>query len=426
MKIWSKFSRSPVTMLLLIGLAMVFGGTHFTNAEDPRSIGESMRAWGCLTELAWVSTYLPEREVPFEGLHGPFELWDGQWWRIPLSNLHHGDFLHLFLNCLVLASFGPLLERVWGSGRYFLFLTAAAFISFLPEVLAGEYPIGISGVCCAIYGALWGVRPRYPQIARWITDEHIAATMLTLVIMIVLTDLEVLRIANLAHFTGLAYGWLMGSAAVWLASRPWLLFWNVVLCHGLLVIPYWLAVHPEWNGRYHWYLATRGDDHRPRLIPDLVELQRAVRCDPSLAGAWLMLAEQELQGDQPLVAWEDLLNGLSHQPTDSGLWKLTRRVWRRLVVSDQRQLAIDIVEQQFGELTSNWLDQIRQIQPPPLLIAPEQPPRLPADEVAERPRRQAWEPPLDPYWWHAPPNDPERSHRIPADDPRSAREGELL
>lgn len=426
MRIWTRIARTPITMLLLIGLAVVFLGTHIPGEEDTRLLGERRRAWGSLEELSWVPVHWRGVEQPIEGLSGPFELWDGQWWRIPLSTLHHANLLHLFLNSLFVATYGPLLERLWGGGRYLLFMMAAAFVSALPSVLFGDCGMGYSGVCCAIYGALWGIRYHYPHVLRILTDEHIAAMMLALVIMLVISELGVIPIDNLAHFTGLAYGWLVGTAVTWPSRQPWLMRGIVVLSHGLLMVPLWFAVHPEGNGSYHWYLATRGEDHRPRRTVDIVELRRAVECDPTLAGAWQMLAEQELQSDQPLLAWQDLLAGLAHQPADTGLWHLSRRIWRRLAVSPQRDEAITVAERQFGDRAQLWLDQIRELRVPPLLIAPDQPPQLPADSVAERPARLPWEPPPDPYWWRKPLDDPTRTHSIPAEDPHSAREGELL
>jgi len=426
MKIWKRIGRTPLTMLLLIGLATVFMGTHAPGENERQSPADSRRAWGCLEALVWVPSHVTLSTEPLTDLSGPFDLWDGQWWRIPLSTYHHANLLHLFLNSLFLATYGALLERLWGSGRYLLFNIAAAVASSLPTVLLGDYGIGYSGVCCAIYGALWGARYQYPHLLRLITDEHIAAMLLALVMLLILSELGLMPVDNLAHFTGLAYGWLIGMAVTLPTRQPWLMRGNMVLAHGLLAVPLWYAVHPEWNGSYHWYLATRGADHRPRRTVDIIELRRAVACDPSLAGAWQMLAEQELHSDQPLLAWQDLLAGLAHQPTDARLWNLTRRVWRRLSVSPQRDDAVAIAERQFGDRTSIWLDQIRELRRPPLLIAPDQPPRLPPEEVAEQPTRQPWVAPDDPYWWRRSLDSPERTRSIPADDPRSAREGESL
>ncbi len=33
-------------------------------------------------------------------LKGPFDLWDGEVWRIPVSTFHHGNFIHLVFNVL--------------------------------------------------------------------------------------------------------------------------------------------------------------------------------------------------------------------------------------------------------------------------------------------------------------------------------------
>ncbi|MBI1346626.1 rhomboid family intramembrane serine protease [bacterium] len=427
MNVWRRIYRTPVTTLVLVVLAAVYAGTHPWGDVDARTVGELRRQWGCVENLTWVPQSLPhDYSIPLTNLEGPFELWDGEWWRIPLCTLHHGDLLHLLLNSLFIATYGALFERIWGSGRYLLFMIAASVVSSLPSTLLAVYGIGFSGVCCAIYGALWGGRERDPRLTRIMTDENISAVMLILVVMLVATELELVRIDNLAHFTGIAYGWLIGMATAWQVRRPWLLWLNVVLSHWLLIIPMWYAVHPEWNGSYHWYLATRGDDHRPRLTVDVVELRKAVKRDPTLAGAWQMLAEQELQSSETLLAWQDLIAGLDHSPTDAGLWGLSRKIWRRLAVSEQRAEAIEIINRQFGKQATIWLEEIRRIRTPPLLIAPDQPPHIPTDELAERPIRQPWQPPIDPYWWYTAPNGAEHSHPVPPDDIHSALEGELL
>src|SRR5690606_21738384 len=49
--------------------------------------------------------------VDGEVLFGPFDLWDGQWWRIPISGFHHAGFVHLIVNCLSMVTLGQLLER---------------------------------------------------------------------------------------------------------------------------------------------------------------------------------------------------------------------------------------------------------------------------------------------------------------------------
>lgn len=86
---------------------------------------------------------------------GPFDLWGGQWWRIPVCSFHHGDLFHILCNMAAVWFLSPWLERRFGALWMTLFILSASAVSLLPEFLVGNNAIGYSGVICAIFGALW-------------------------------------------------------------------------------------------------------------------------------------------------------------------------------------------------------------------------------------------------------------------------------
>jgi membrane associated rhomboid family serine protease len=418
MGFWRRVARAPVTAGVLL-LLIVIGAMTMTWIEGEEAPW-SRRALGTAERLTWVTHYPDRAEIWHPELYGPFDLWSGEWWRVPVANLHHADWFHLLLNGLFVWSYGAFLERQWGSWRTLVFSIGAGLVALPSEYLVESYAIGYSGVCCAIYGALWGMRERRPAVADVITNDNLVITMLLLVGMVVLTELDVFRIANLAHFTGLGYGWLVGKvvATPWRAPRA--VMTGFVLAHGLLVIPYWAVVHPFWIGRYHWYLATLDERGRAKEPDDLDRIRRALAWDPSLGPLRLRLAELELLDENPLQAWSQLLQGLKYEPTHQELWETTRRLWRRLVVSPQRAEAERLLTEVFGTDAETWRREIRRDNTPPLLIAPDRPP----PEITPAPAAVTpvpWSPSPDPWWWRDLPRSVE-----PLTPPDAAVEGETL
>lgn len=420
MGVLARAYRSPMTTFMLIVLSTVFAGTEAWS-ETEQSF-DLRRTWGVVARLTWVNTTADRSEIWFEELYGPFQLWDGEWWRIPLSAFHHNGFSHLFLNSLFLAVYGAILEEHWGSLRYACFLCGALLVSLLTEFLLEHYALGFSGVGCAIFGALCALRPVSPRIAGRLSPEHVAGMLTLLVILWLWTEIGVLSIANVAHLTGLVYGWLAGTVASTSWSRPWLAVVAFAFAHALLIGPYWLAMHPVWNGRYHWYLATRGPGGKPQNPADTDLLRKAVARDPSLSEVWILLGEDAQRQQRSLDGWRDVLRGLQHSPTNPDLLQAARKLWRRLAVTGDRAAAESAVTDAFGARANVWLKQFRRISPPPLLIAPDRPPRLP-EKIEEELVTPEWTEAYDLWWWRA---DPTRTRPIPHDDPRSASEGELM
>ena len=66
-------------------LAQSWEGQHFRDVQ---------REWGANTTLQVFAIKGDRREAVDAELNGPFDLWDGQWWRIPISAFHHADIAH--------------------------------------------------------------------------------------------------------------------------------------------------------------------------------------------------------------------------------------------------------------------------------------------------------------------------------------------
>lgn len=412
--------RAPVTTLTSIILVMVFLATHRPWLDAP-PVHDLRRTWGAVEILTWVQTDGTRYEYVNRDLSGPFDVWDGAWWRVPLSTLHHANLWHLLLNVSGLVVFGPWLEVRWGTGKYSVFLVASALVSLVPEYLLGHYALGFSGVCCAVFGSLWKLREQDPDLELQLTEEVVFWMIGGLIAMWALTVVNVVSIANGAHFAGLAYGYLTAT----ISPRSWMARSAYLISHLLLIPAYGCIIHPVWNGKYHLYQADVYRLRDSQNSPDTKRLHWALQCDPQLTGVWRILAREKVRQGKLLDGWQLLLRGLKYNPSSEALWQDARRLWRRMAATDLRESALSICGELFGAESSVWLAEIRRVVPPPILIAPDRPVEPTSLDVQRQEHTLlSWEPPPDDRWgrWSEqpalPPVDPA--------DPRSAVEGELL
>jgi rhomboid protease GluP len=350
----SPFRTAPVITECLVVCAALFIVCQL-NSVDGIKFRDAQRFWGAVVER----TALPPAgapEVLGTELHGPFDLWAGEWWRIPVSAFHHAHLLHLLMNCVFAWDLGRRLEKRWGSVRFFLFMVPAVTLPLLLEILAGNIPVGFSGAICAMLGA---------QIALQnlgCAEEDIPEGTLLFSLGVILagipaTGFGLLPLANLAHVSGVVYGALVA----WLCCGPWsnivLIRLAVVAAHLMIWPAVEFAMHPFTNGRYLWYRV----DHDPQVPPDQRTplLERAIQLDPSLTGIWLRLIEQQMIESHFPEAWKLAIEGLSSNPSSTELMEAARRVWRRLAHGPQRDAAEQELRTVFGERSTAWLTQIR-------------------------------------------------------------------
>lgn len=348
---WAAFLRPwrrlPVTSGVIALCAALFLIVEWDRTATGGDWEAELRRWGGVAPQEY-SQQVGPLLIREPELRGPFDLWSGEWWRVPVSALHHANLLHLLTNCLSLWALGLLLEPRLGRGRYLLFLIAAATISMLPEFMRGQYAVGISGAICAMFGMLLVVRRRDPIVATVLTDSVVWFAFAWLIGGIILTMLEIVPMANAAHFTGLAYGWLAGQVVFgrWAHRRlPRFLF---LAGHLALLPAFWYVTHPIGNGSYHWYLAYRDPERQ------MTHLQRAVEVDPTLDRVWGQLALQQIQQGNKLAAWRTALAALDGNRFNERLVRFTRAVWDSLQTREERRQARDELQQRFGDEIDAW------------------------------------------------------------------------
>lgn len=347
-RILSFIQRAPVCAgFALISIAL-FATIKIAEAQNPNDPfrGNSMgRQLGMVAVLELHYVVKPEK-IPLSD--APYDLWDGELWRVLASGFHHGGVIHLLFNVLSLAYLGSIMEQKIGRLQFFLFFVFATYASMLAEFLVGHYAVGISGGIYAVFGALLILRKTDPEIREIIDDNLVRYGLVFFVACIGLTALDLMHIANLAHATGLVYGLFLG----WILTRPSpLKVFALVTTHLLLIIPSYFVVHPVWNGRYHWNLARETDDLQQKKL----HLQTAVRLSPELAHVWLSLSRLDAVRDDSMLAWKTILEGLKYNRTDKSLTKQAKDIWGSLRSKAKRKKALEVLAQSFpDEETEIW------------------------------------------------------------------------
>ena len=333
------FRSAPVTFCLLAASVVLFLAVEFSSSKG--SIDEARRDFGAVAGRQY------EEEV-----HGPFDLWDGPWWRwlrIPISAFHHGNLLHLVFNVSSLWMLGPLMERRMSRGAYLGFWFFSATVSLLPEFYLGHYAVGLSGTWCAMFGWCLIERQYDPQIARRLSEQAVVSIWMFLFLFVGLTALGVVNIANVAHFTGVGYGWLNARAA---RNRVGRKAW--VASHALLPLAIFGVLHPIWNPSYHAFLGRRLEN----LSAAVPHFREAVRRDPALPRVWLSLAaERGLTGDF-LQSWRLAITGLQHNRSSEALSNFARDVWLLLPERD-REAARKSLQDAFASDSDGWEERLR-------------------------------------------------------------------
>jgi membrane associated rhomboid family serine protease len=335
---WSDLRRSclasPLTTGCILLSSVLYGMAEFLASQRNLTLQEAQVVLGGVSTL---------------------ELWRGELWRVPVSSVHHaGGLPHLILNCLASWHVGRLAEARLGIWRFAAFLAGAVTLPIVAELLIGNQPLGLSGAVFAMFGVLWTGRRRDDFCATHLPEPISRGYLIWLWLCIPLTYLGLLPVANVAHFSGLAYGGIAGL--IWLADwKPvrWsrVAFW---LGHIVLVPATWLIMHPIWDARYFWWLGNETKAAESDLRDSY--WRRATELDPNLGGPWFNLTlTPALRGDF-LTAWRIMLTGLKHNPAYAEGIDRARLIWN-LLPRHERGEALRVLRETFGGDASKSVDQ---------------------------------------------------------------------
>jgi len=146
----------------------------------------------------------------------------GQVWRLFSVTLVHGDpdpssfaftLIHLGLNMYALYLVGPIVERLYGSARFFAFYAIAALGGSLATFAFGEaqFGTGASGAIFGLFGVVFAAtRLHLPVLDA--ASRRMASQIGTLIIINIVIGLSQGFVDNTAHIGGLITGSLLAVA----------------------------------------------------------------------------------------------------------------------------------------------------------------------------------------------------------------------
>lgn len=198
----------PITMTLILLCVIVSLVTDFFHAESrPNSFGA----------LVTQQMRFVESEEYRESGDPAASLKDGELWRAITPIFLHGSQWHLLFNCVALFSFGRLLERMLGVGRYTFLILFTAIVSsvlqgLLPEAWKGSPNFGgISGVVYGLFGYLW-IRTMFDRSLGFALAPGIVVIFL-LWLFISFSGVIKTNLADIAHLAGMVSGGVLGYVA---------------------------------------------------------------------------------------------------------------------------------------------------------------------------------------------------------------------
>ncbi len=196
-------------------------------------------------------------------------------------------------------------------------------------------------------------RLRDPELAWIVPSSAIWMGVLSLVAGIPLRSSGALPIANIAHFSGLGYGLIVGLVDGWRnrgASR------SVFAAMHLLLVPLVaLAMQPTWTDSYQAMLIDqeRGDlSKKIGLIEDLLEKNPERTYYRSLLAQCLYLEERDDE------AWRVALEGWNGDDSrgQRELTVLIQQLWSQLKNAEQREDYESVMDELFVD-RSEWAKQ---------------------------------------------------------------------
>jgi rhomboid protease GluP len=179
--------RAPVTMMLLVVIAIVFSFEVMTGAFYS---DEAMVRLGAIV---------------------PGLLQRGEWWRLLAAMFLHGGWLHWATNSWALYQLGMLYESLFGSPRFAFIYFASGICASIASSLYQHGPaVGASGAIFGILGAfIFSIR-RSPQYRHQPWTRGLTGQLIFWIVVNIGIGLYFPFIDNVAHMAGLATGLLLG------------------------------------------------------------------------------------------------------------------------------------------------------------------------------------------------------------------------
>jgi rhomboid protease GluP len=241
---------------------------------------------------------------------------DGEWWRLFTSLFIHFGLVHLFLNMLALAFFGPVVERVYSRAALLLVYFASGLTGAAASI-AWHPGINAAGSSPAVLGLVGYLFVRQLQAGKMLSD-YLRPTMTAGAVMLGVTLFAGFmygRIDSAAHLAGVAAGAVLGASGFLPLDRSRLYgamtryVVNLLSAAFLVAVSVWCAEHSSaslsgeslYMYTVHWL--QRGEERVNKKFNAALSLAKANPSDePALV--------QELNSDV-LPFWRTATSRLS-------------------------------------------------------------------------------------------------------------------
>jgi len=145
----------------------------------------------------------------------PYDL--AQPWRLVMAVFLHGSLMHIVFNMWVLMDFGPEVEEVYGSARFFFIYVLTGIGGYLLSSLFGHFAIGGSGAILGVCGVVLAITTGRRDAAAEMLRSRVMRLLIYVAVLAILPFGFFGNIDNMAHIGGLATGFAVGKI---MADRP--------------------------------------------------------------------------------------------------------------------------------------------------------------------------------------------------------------
>jgi rhomboid protease GluP len=188
--------HAPVTSVLLIANVIMFAAEIMGTMHAGKMEGLSI-LWGMDPE----TTYrLGSSNINALALN--------QWYRLVTAMFLHGGLIHIGFNMMVLLDLGPVVEELFGSARY-LFIYILTGVAGFALSMFFHPAVGASGALMGLIGILIAVTGKRGSIE----SKALRSRLISWAVSVFLIGFFI-HADNIAHFGGLATGFILGKIMV--------------------------------------------------------------------------------------------------------------------------------------------------------------------------------------------------------------------
>jgi len=188
--------HAPVTTVVLIVNLIMFAVSWMATAAAGGGGGLSI-LWG----MGGESLYRLGESSPYAIfiMH--------EWYRLVTAMFLHGGLIHIGFNLMVLMDIGPVVEEVYGSGRFLFLYVATGVVGFAFSAFSGHNSVGASAPILGLIGLMIAITTKRSGAHM----QQLRSRLISWVVSIFVLGFIVRGVDNWAHGGGLAAGFVLGK-----------------------------------------------------------------------------------------------------------------------------------------------------------------------------------------------------------------------